>query len=94
VGVKRSQVAQVAHGVKQGRLLLKHLVPAVWKPMHSLWNEVIGFLFISLAILCGFGTYRNYHRHPEALYVAFVAVPVLLWFGIDAFRKARKISRS
>lgn len=89
--VKQSAVQQ---GVKQGRLLVKHLLPAVRKPIHSLWNEVIGFLFICIAILCGFGTYRNVHKHPGALYLAIVAIPVLLWFGIDAFLRARKISRS
>jgi hypothetical protein len=91
VKVKQSAVQQ---GVKQGRLLVKHLLPAVWKPIHSLWNEVIGFLFLCLAIICGFGTYRNYHAHPGTVYLAVVLIPLLLWFGIDAFLRARKISRS
>jgi hypothetical protein len=91
VGVKRSAVAQ---GVKQGRLLAKHLLPAVWKPIHSLWNEVIGFLFLCLAIIFGFQAARHFHDHDWRVYMAFPVIALLLWFGIDAFLRARKISRS
>ena len=90
--VKRSAVEQ---GVKQGRLLVKHLLPAVWKPIHSLWNEVIGFLFLSLALIGGFQIVR--HVRANDGWGTLIAVPftaLMLWFGIDSFRRARKISRS
>ena len=32
--------------VKHGRVFVKHVVPAVIKPARTLWNEVIGFIFI------------------------------------------------
>jgi hypothetical protein len=91
VKVKQSAVQQ---GVKQGRLLVKHLLPAVWKPIHSLWNEVIGFLFLCLAIIFAFQAVRHLHEHDWRVYLAFPVILLLLWFGIDAFLRARKISRS
>ncbi len=89
--VKQSAVQQ---GVKQGRLLVKHILPAVWKPIHSLWNEVIGFLFLCLAIIFGFQAVRHLREHDWRVYLAFPVILLLLWFGIDAFLRARKISRS
>lgn len=86
--------AAVQQGVRQGRLLVKHLVPAVWKPIHSLWNEVIGFLFFCLAIIFGFQVVRHFHEHDWKVYMALPIIILLLWFGIDAFLRARKISRS
>jgi hypothetical protein len=89
--VKRSAVQQ---GVKQGRLLVKHLVPAVWKPIHSLWNEVIGFLFFCLAIILGFQAVRHFRDHDWRVYMCIPEILLLVWIGIDAFVRARKISRS
>ena len=34
---------------------LRHVVPGVVRPLHALWNEVIGFLFIVIA--AGAGVY-------------------------------------
>jgi hypothetical protein len=78
---------------KQGRAFFKHVIPAVVKPARTLWNEVIGFLFISLGVYFGFLTVLHAH---EAVRVVF-GVPctvMMLWYGISSFRTARKISRS
>ena len=89
--VKRSAVE---HGVKQGRLLVKHLLPAIWKPIHALWHEVIAFVFLSLGIWGGFWAVRHLHEHGGKVYLVLVGTLVLLWYGIDGFRRARRISRS
>lgn len=92
VVVKRLPIEQ---GVKQGRLLVKHVLPAIWKPIHSLWNEVIGFLFLSLAIIFGVQAVRYIHAHdPGRLFFAGFCTLLMLWFGITSFLRARKISRS
>lgn len=78
---------------RQGLAFLKHVVPAVIKPARTLWNEVIGFLFISLGVY--FASLTVIHMH-EAVRVVF-GVPctaIMLWYGISSFRKARRISRS
>jgi hypothetical protein len=86
----------VAHGVQ----FVRHVVPQVVRPIHSLWHEVIGFLFLSLAFLGGVSGYRIY-RHSDGsaetffrLTLAALFVVIMSGYGISSFRRARKISRS
>ena len=37
---------------------LSHVLPGVVRPLHALWNEVIGFLFIVFAVVAGFYVIR------------------------------------
>ena len=83
---------QVIH---QGRAFLKHVVSAVLRPARTLWNEVIGFLFLCLAVIFGFNAVRAYLADEGAK--VLLAAPLTLimgWFGITSFLRARKISRS
>jgi tryptophan-rich sensory protein len=86
--------------VKHGVDFVRHVVPRIIKPLHSLWNEVIGFLFLSLAFLGAMSAYRIY-RHfdgsPETFFrltLAAFFVLVMSYYGVSSFLKARKISRS
>jgi hypothetical protein len=90
-----------AHGAQQ---FAKHVVPAVLRPARVLWNEIIGFFFICLAVLFGSGTVRAYlamnsgssHDFGDLLRfigTAFLTL-IMLYFGVTSFLKARKISRS
>ena len=91
--------------VRHSGKFIKHIVPAVIKPMHSLWNQVVGFFFLCFAIAFGIGTLRYYktylHDVPgnaakdlvAIVFTGFFAV-VMASFGISAFLKARRISRS
>ena len=45
---------------KVGRFI-EHVVPGVVRPMRVLWHEVIGFLFIVLAVIFGSSAIRMYH---------------------------------
>ena len=89
--MKRSAIEQ---GVKQGRLLVKHLLPAIWKPIHALWHEVIAFVFLSLAIWGGFWAVRHLHENNGKVYLVIAGTLVLFWYGVTGFLRARKISRS
>jgi hypothetical protein len=80
--------------VREGRLLIKHLLPAIWKPIHALWHEVIAFVFLSLAIWGGFWVVRHLHEHSSRVYLVLAGTLVLLWYGVEGFLRARKISRS
>jgi len=81
-------------------LFLTHVVPGVIRPMHTLWNEVIGFVFLVLAVVFSAGAIRQYRAlTPEDVTVfrlaTLIFLPALmLYFGITSFLKARKISRS
>jgi len=71
------------------------MVPAVAKPVRTLWNEVIGFFFFCFAVPIGFKavTYARAGDHPRLFVAAFCFV-LLAAFGLQSFLRARRISRS
>jgi hypothetical protein len=84
---------------------VKHVVPAVIRPARVLWNEIIGFFFICLAVLFGSGVWRAYNAFQSAppdqatgdllrVVMSSFCFLLMLYFGITSFRRARKISRS
>ena len=79
---------------------LKHVLPSVIKPIHILWNEVIGFIFLVLAAFVGVSTYRRAQRFSGdtggllILVASFTFAALLAVYGVSSFRRARKISRS
>jgi hypothetical protein len=86
---------QWAPSVKQSGLFFKHVVPAAAKPIHSLWHEVLGFVFL---VFAGMAAFKIWH-HPGALppmqlILVSVFAVVMAAYGISSIRKARRISRS
>ena len=45
---------------KMGRFV-EAMMPGVVRPLRVLWHEVIGFIFIALAVMFGSSALRNYH---------------------------------
>jgi hypothetical protein len=81
--------------IRVGKQFLHHVIPAVVKPAHALWNEVIGFIFLCLGATFGFYAVRAGLRGDTLrVCVAGIATLLMVWYGVDAFRRARKISRS
>ena len=82
------------------RQFVNHVVPGVIRPLHVLWNEIIGFFFVAFAVWFGSATYRSFRNlnTPEGslfwLFVSAASALLMLYFGITSFLKARKISRS
>ena len=72
---------------------LDHVIPSIIRPIHILWNQAIGFVFIVLAVVFG---YRVVHgKEPIGLQiVGAIFVLLIAWFGVSSFWKARKISKS
>jgi hypothetical protein len=102
---QREAIRGGAKLLKNRGKFVKHVVPAVVKPIHSLWNQVIGFFFLCFAAIFEIGAFRYYKAYlqdPPAeklndlgRIVAVVMVGIVLAaFGISAFLKARRISRS
>jgi hypothetical protein len=83
-----------------GKKFVRHVVPGVIKPIRVLWNEVIGFVFLVLAVVMGFSTYRKFGDlqqtggSPLPLIAGFLFSALMLYFGLSSFFRARKISRS
>jgi hypothetical protein len=81
--------------VRHGREFFKHILPAIAKPARSLWNEVIGFIFICFAVVLGFKAF-SYLRSGDRgrLIVAGFWFLLMAYFGLASFLRARRISRS
>ena len=83
---------------KVGRFV-EHVMPGVVRPLRVLWHEIIGFIFIVLAVVFGSSAFRNYRllQTEEVSTLRLAAsffLPVLMaYFGITSFLRARKISR-
>jgi len=97
---KRNIYREGAQVYKHGRTFLRHVVPAVLKPAHSLWHQILGFIFTVMAIafvLSGFRAVRQFDGSAGAvlrLVMLGVGVCLLGGYGISSFLRARKISRS
>lgn len=97
---KRNIYRDGARAYREGRRFLGFVVPAVMKPARTLWHEILGFVFISMAIVfifSGFRAIRQFDGSAGAvLRVAMLVIGVGLLggYGISSFLRARKISRS
>jgi hypothetical protein len=80
---------------RNGVAFLRHVVPAVVKPIHALWNQMIGLLFLSFGAIFALRTARYMMSHDTMRsLITGVSAAVMAWFGIGSFLRARKISRS
>ena len=80
---------------RQAGMFLKHVVPALAKPARTLWNEVIGFLFLCIATVFGIQAVRSgIHGDVGRTALAGFCTLLLGWYGVSSFLRARKISRS
>lgn len=86
--------------VHQGYQFVRHTVPAVIRPIRTLWHEIIGFFFLVLAVWAipsGIRTVRELDSGKGSLVrLIFIVlfVTIMAGYGISSFRRARKISRS
>lgn len=80
---------------RQAGMFVKHVVPALLKPARTLWNEVIGFIFLCIAATFGFQAVRSgmHHEVGRTIMAGFCTL-LLGAYGVGSFRRARKISRS
>jgi hypothetical protein len=72
-----------------------HVIPGVARPIHVLWNQVIGFFFIVLALLPVSYIIKDWKKGTTprlALEIPFAVI--MAGFGVHSFLRARKISKS
>ena len=85
---------------RMGQEFVRHVLPRIIKPMHALWNEIIGFVFLAMAALPIPGALRHWRQFNETgeglsrLALSGVFIALMASFGIHSFLRARKISRS
>lgn len=85
-----------------GRLIyrfLSHVLPQVIRPLRALWNQLIGFIFLLLAVSGTGSAMLIIHRSKGdgedtgRVIVSFCFAAIMAYFSVTSFLKARKISR-
>ena len=90
----------VQPSTSKARLFLSHVVPAVIRPLRVLWNEIIGFFFIVLALWATPSAIRSLRAldQPEGsvfrAVLSLIFAGLMLGFAIYSFLRAHKISRT
>jgi len=86
---------QWAPAAKQSGQFVKHVVPAAVKPLHALWHQILGFVFLVLAALVAWKIWRSAAPiEPIALATYIVFALVMAAYGISSIVKSNSISRS
>jgi len=81
--------------VRNSGKFVKHVVPAAVKPLHTLWHEVLGFIFLAIAGLVAFNMWKDAATlSPIKVIVMGIFAVVTAGYGISSILKARRISRS
>ena len=83
------------------RRFLAHVIPGVIKPLHVLWNEVVGFIFLVLAAWVVPSIVRGIREFNPAdagslfrIALSILWTLIMCYFGVSSFLRARKIKRS
>jgi hypothetical protein len=82
------------------RQFAQHVLPGVIRPIRVLWNEVIGFFFVVLAlwsVRSSIHAYRDFDGDMDSIFrlgMTWFFTLVMAGFGIHSFLRARRISRS
>lgn len=81
------------------RKFLAAVLPGVIRPLQALWNEILGLLFLALAVIMVRPVWHGWREMDEGpehflrfLLSAFM-LAVMLGFAVHAFWKARRIDR-
>jgi hypothetical protein len=81
------------------RQFVGHVVPGVIRPLRVLWNQLIGFIFLVLAVGAMPSAVKNVRQFQgdfeSSLRVglAFIFMALMLYFGITSLLRARRITR-
>jgi hypothetical protein len=79
--------------------MVTQVAPGVIRPLRVLWNQMIGFLFVVMALAAAPLIFRDV-RHFDGdidgvgkIGVEAIFMGIMLYFGITSFLRARKIDR-
>ncbi|HPU71060.1 MAG TPA: hypothetical protein PLA43_03830 [Bryobacteraceae bacterium] len=86
--------------VSRGRQFLQYVLPAVMRPLRVLWNQIIGFVFVVLAVWAlprCVESAREFDGQAGSFFrlaLSALFVVIMAAFGIYSFLKARKAAKS
>jgi hypothetical protein len=82
------------------RRFFQAVLPGILKPLHVLWNELIGFFFAIFAVVIlgslvkGIIDFKGDSSGLFRLILMGFAFIVMAGYGLQSYFKARKINRS
>ncbi len=82
------------------RQFFSHVIPAIIRPLRVLWNEIIGFVFLALAVWAipsTINAIRDFSGDADGFFrivLAGIFAVMMIYFGVTSFWRARKIRRS
>jgi hypothetical protein len=85
--------------MSQARLFFTHVLPAILRPMRTLWHEIIGFFFLAFAawaLIRAVPMVREFNGDADSFFkliLVVIFVGVMGYYGVTSFLRARKISR-
>ena len=83
----------------RGRQFVKHVLPAIIRPLRVLWNQVIGFFFLALAawaMPAAIRSIREYDGDPESFFhvtLSGLFILMMAGFGVYSFRRANRAGK-
>lgn len=94
LNIKAPTQAQTNHFARTAGMFTKHVVGTTVKPIHSLWHEVIGFVFMVFAGLGAWKLFSGTNKlEPPQFFLSLIFIVVLAAYGLSSVRKSRKIKR-
>jgi hypothetical protein len=85
--------------ISRGRQFLQYVLPAVLRPIRVLFNQVIGLIFIVLAVAAlprGIQIAREFNGDPESFFklgLTVLFISTMVGYGIYSFWRAHKVSK-
>ncbi len=85
---------------KHARQFLRHVLPAVIRPLRVLWNQVIGFVFLVLtlsAVPRGYRTVQEFKGDPESFFRLLLTglfIVLMAVFAVYSFWRAHKVPKT
>jgi glycerol uptake facilitator-like aquaporin len=94
-GQSANLARQWGPAAKQSGRFVKHVLPAAVKPLHVLWHQILGFMFLVFAGLAAWKVWRNEQAiSPPIFVIAVIFIVVMAAYGVSSIRKSQRISRS
>ena len=85
--------------IAHARQFLGHVVPAVIRPLRVIWNQVIGFFFLVLAVAAlprVIHSAREFDGEPKSVFrlaLSGIFVAFMTGFGLHSFWRAHRIPK-
>ncbi len=86
--------------VARGRQFFQHVLPAIIRPLRVLWNQVIGFFFLVIALWAvprTVSSLREFNGEPSSLFrliLSVLFIGLMAGYGIYSFWRARKVPKA